>query len=105
ASHLGDGTGWGLSPDGKWALATLDEPGSAPPRLMLFPIGPGESRTIPTKLSIERAAWMPDGQHVAVIAHAPNRTSRVYVLDLSGGEPRAITPEGLVGTRISHDGR
>jgi len=103
AVHLGDGTAWAFSPDGKWALAeTVPTPER---RLMLFPIGPGETRTIPTKLSIERAAWMPDGQHVAVIAHVPNHASRVYVVDLAGGEPRAVTPEGLVGTLVSHDGR
>ena len=108
AVHIAEGTAWGLSPDGKWGIALTGPEDSAQgtrSRLMLFPIGPGETRVIPTRLSMERAAWMPDGRHIVVVGHAPDHGARVYLFDLSSGEARAVTPEGFVGVLVSHDGR
>ncbi|OYW06552.1 MAG: hypothetical protein B7X11_00980, partial [Acidobacteria bacterium 37-65-4] len=41
--RLGEGDVWGLSPDGKWAIAIL----YTPPQLVLYPTGPGETRRLP----------------------------------------------------------
>jgi Tol biopolymer transport system component len=68
-------------------------------------VGAGESRVVATKPIIERAAWMPDGRRVLIVAHEPNRGTRLYLVDLRGGEPRPITPEGFQGSLVSPDGR
>src|SRR5258708_32823692 len=41
--QLGEGSGGGLSPDGKWAIAII--PGR-PGQVKLVPLGPGQARTI-----------------------------------------------------------
>jgi serine/threonine protein kinase len=101
AVRLGDGaTAQDLSPDKKWALQVW------PDRLVLLPVGPGESKTIEDKgLEFRMARWFPDGKRLIIEAAAPGRPSRVYVRDLDGGPPRPVTPEGTAGGRISPDGK
>ena len=67
AVRLGDGqTAEDLSPDKKWALQVW------PDRLVLLPVGPGESRTIQDKgLEYRSAMWFPDGKRLVVEASAP----------------------------------
>ncbi len=101
AVRLGDGqTAQDLSPDKKWALQVW------PDRLILLPVGPGESRTIQDpNLEYRSALWFPDGKRLIVEASAPGRPSRVYVRDLDGGPPRPVTPEATAGARVSPDGK
>jgi len=93
AVRLGDGLGAGFSPDGRWALAIQVR--SNPPRLVMYPIGAGESRVIRDQPWIENARWMPDGSHVVATAHEPNRGTRLYLFDLAGATARPISPEGF----------
>ena len=101
AVRLGDGaTAQDLSADKKWALQVW------PDRLVLLPVGPGESKTIQDKDLVYRsAAWFPDGKRLIIEAAAPERPSRVYVRDLDGGPPRPVTPEGTAGGRLAPDGK
>ncbi len=101
AVRLGDGqTAQDLSPDKKWALQVW------PDRLVLLPVGPGESRTIQDpSLEYRNAMWFPDGKRLVVEASAPGRPPRVYVRDLDRGPPRPLTPEATAGARISPDGK
>jgi Tol biopolymer transport system component/predicted Ser/Thr protein kinase len=101
AVRLGDGlTTQDLSPDKKWALQVW------PDRLVLLPVGPGESRTIQDPSLLFRSArWFPDGKRLIIEAAAPGHPSRVYVRDLDGGPPRPVTPESTAGARISPDGK
>ena len=101
AVRLGDGqTAQDLSPDRKWALQVW------PDRLVLLPVGPGESRTIQDpSLEYRSAMWFPDGKRLIVEASAPGRPSRAYVRDLDGGPPRPVTPEATTGARVSPDGK
>jgi hypothetical protein len=104
--HLGDGSAGGLSPDGKLALdvATTD-----PPRVTLLPIGAGAPRDVPVPglehVQNGSARFMPDGQHFVVNANEAGHAVRGYLLDLNGGKPRPVTPEGVVIFRVSPDGR
>jgi Tol biopolymer transport system component len=106
AVRLGDGNAQDLSPDGKWVIATHF---SAPNRLTLLPTGPGESRTV--ALGAVRfdgsatARWMPDGQQIVFGGIEPNQRMRSYVVPVADGMPTAITPEGVVATAVSPDGR
>ena len=104
--HLGDGSAGGLSPDGKWAL---DVATTNPPRVTLLPIGPGAPRDVPLS-GIEHvqngsARFMADGRHIVINANEAGHPVRGYLLDLNGGKPRPVTPEGVAIFRVSPDGR
>jgi len=108
AIWLGDGSSPRLSPDKKWALATL----FTPPQLMLLPTGAGQMRQL-ERGSIEQygwgATWFPDGKQVVFPGREPNHDWRFYIQSIEGGLPRPITPEGTTGTFqgsfISPDGK
>ena len=106
AVRLGEGEGLALSPDGRWVLAALVRSSLAP--LVLLPTGAGETRPLP-KDSINHdaspASFFPDGGRVVYTGNEPGRARRAWVQDLHGGKPRPVTPEGVVGTALSPDGR
>jgi len=100
--RLGDGTPYGFSPDGKWALAVID----TPPQLVIYPTGPGETRRLPRGdlETYQSAGWFPDGKSVLVCGNEAGKASRCYVQDVSGGLPRPITPEATMNGTVSPDG-
>lgn len=104
--RLGDGSPGGLSPDGKWAIAIFS---GAPEHLVLLPIGAGEPRNISAAgidhLENGSARFMPDGGRIIFSGSEVGHLARTYVLDISGGTPRAITPEGVIATVSSPDGK
>jgi eukaryotic-like serine/threonine-protein kinase len=100
--RLGEGSPWGLSPDGKWALAIV----STPPQLVIYPTGPGEVRRLPRgDVAYQTAGWFPDGKSVLVCGYELGKASRCYAQDLSGGLPRPVTPEATTNGTVSPDGR
>ncbi|HEY3124283.1 MAG TPA: protein kinase [Thermoanaerobaculia bacterium] len=107
AVRLGEGIGRALSPDGKWVLAIVRPTSNA--EAVLYPTGAGESRRLPAEgLNVQSGAdWLPDGKKVLLTANEPGRGSRLYLQELSGGKPRAISPEGYraVGRPVSPDGK
>ncbi len=106
AVRLGEGGAQALSPDGKWALAII-RPASEP-QIVLYPTGAGETRTLPREgLVVQSAFWLPDGKQILVTASEPGHGSRLYLWDLSGGKPRAISPEGYRSfpRAVSPDGK
>jgi WD40 repeat protein len=106
AVRLGEGGGSALSPDGKWALSAVKL--ATEPQIVLYPTGAGEARLLPREgLKIQRTVWFPDGRRIALTASEPGRGARIYLLDLAGGKPRALTPEGYrsYGKAISPDGK
>ncbi len=106
AVRLGDGTANRLSPDGKWALAITHH---GPARhLVLLPTGPGEPQTIESAgLNPQGAVWLPDGNRIVIMGNEAGRRVRLYLQDLAGGKPVAITPEGVAMPRVpvSPDGQ
>jgi eukaryotic-like serine/threonine-protein kinase len=103
--QLSEGSGGRLSPNGKWAISIL--PGS-PGQLKLVPIGPGQSRAIAVPgLDIQNgpAHFLADGKRITLNASEPGHGVRSYLVDLEGGKPIAITPEGITGCLISPDGK
>jgi hypothetical protein len=64
-------------------------------RVVIYPIGAGEARTLPTPgLSVDRALAHPDGRRVLLQAREQSRGTRLYLQDLVGGSARPFTPEG-----------
>jgi serine/threonine protein kinase len=103
--QLSEGSAGRLSPDGKWAISII--PGS-PGQVKLVPIGPGQSRTITVPgLDIQNgpAHFLADGKRITLNASEPGHGARVYLVDLDGGKPIPITPEGITGGLISPDGQ
>ena len=100
--RLGEGQPFGLSPDGRWALAVI----FSPPQLVIYPTGPGEARRLPRGdlEAYQTASWSPDGRSVLVVGNEVGKASRCYTQDLSGGLPRPVTPEGTTNGTVSPDG-
>jgi Tol biopolymer transport system component/predicted Ser/Thr protein kinase len=105
AVRLGDGESFALSPDQRWVLSGLPKP---PVQFNLLPTGAGESREL-THDQINRlwARWFPDGKRLLFSADEPGKGVRLYVQDVSGSPPKAITNEGVNGSliAISPDGK
>jgi eukaryotic-like serine/threonine-protein kinase len=105
AIRLGDGNPQGLSPDGRWVLALTH---TTPEQLFLLPTKAGEARAV-TNDAIDHssAGWLPDGKRVIFSGSEPGHTIRIYVQDLDGGKPRAISPEGggTLNPVVSPDGK
>ena len=98
AIRLGDGVCFGLSPDGRWALAGV---GYSPGRLDLLPCGAGTPRTIPTEgLNCQYAAWFPDGETICVMGQEAGRGTRLYRVDTVTGKREAFTEEGIASFDI-----
>jgi Tol biopolymer transport system component len=103
AVMLGYGNRPTLSPDHKWVAAIGLDPAQS--TLFLLPAGAGETRALTQAgmhyLSVE---WFPNGHEVLFTANEAGKGPRTYVQDVSGGPPRAITPEGVRGSLLSPDG-
>ena len=92
AARLGEGGGLALSPDGKWVADIVYTP---VPRIVLYPIGAGEARSIPVDLQVECGNWISNDSLVLVAAAGGSR--RAYRLDLETGKLAPLTPEGVDG--------
>ncbi len=103
ATRLGEGVAGALSPDGKFVIARTPES-----KLTLMPTGAGKSRPLDVDTLegvSEDAGFFPDGRRIAISGNEKGRPWRTFLLDLSGGKPRPLTPEGLNGTAVSPDGK
>jgi Tol biopolymer transport system component len=105
AVRLGEGRALGLAPDGKSVLSLNGT------SLALLPIGAGTTRMLPLgSLVCQTASFLPDGKRLLVAANEPQRPPRLYVVDTAGGQPRAISEEGVSlplsnsSRRVSPDG-
>src|ERR1035441_2617898 len=102
AIRLGEGGQAALSPDGQWVLADA----GSPRKLVLLPTGVGEPRQLTDdKTDHFGAGWLPDSKSIVFSAAEPGHAARTYLLDLQGGAPRALTPEGTAGALITPDGK
>jgi serine/threonine protein kinase/Tol biopolymer transport system component len=104
--QLGQGSGGGLSPDGKWAISVLL---GSPEQVTLVPTGPGQPRAIIIP-GLERiyngnVHFLADGKRITLNANEPGHGARTYLVDFEGGKPIPITPEGITSGLISPDGR
>src|SRR5262249_18187450 len=102
AGLLGDGNGGGLSPGGEGGRAMSSTWG----RLTLLPTRPGQLRVLPGGgLLYSDGCFFPDGQRLLLAGVSSGRPPRLWIQDVAGGAPRALTPEGFSMGPISPDGR
>jgi eukaryotic-like serine/threonine-protein kinase len=105
AIRLGEGAADALSPDQKWVI--VQTPGSVQ-QLRLLPTGVGETQPLTNdSINHQWARWFPDGKRFAFSGNEPGHGVRIYVQNVSGGGPKAISPEGVDANRfaVSPDGQ
>jgi eukaryotic-like serine/threonine-protein kinase len=94
AIRLGQGSANALSPDGKWVLVLRQN--MTPVDYVLLPTGVGEQRGLPTGNVVPQGGqFFPDSKRIVFQGNEPGHASRVYVMNLDGGQPKPITPEGF----------
>jgi hypothetical protein len=72
--------------------------------ILIYPVGPGQSNRIPMpSYGLRRAGLFPDGKRLWFTDSEAGYGQRGYITDLNGAKPRALTPEGQVGS-LSPDG-
>ena len=104
--RLGDGTGYSISPDGNWVAAVVGVTTGG--KAALLPTGAGQPRPLALEgLKSSGVNFLPDGKRVLVTASEPGHGNRLYLTDIEGGKPRAISPEGYraVNGTVSRDGK
>ncbi|MBS2022623.1 MAG: protein kinase, partial [Deltaproteobacteria bacterium] len=93
--QLGQGLTGAISHDGRWVAATSVQGPLLP--IKILPTGPGAPRELPAAgLTALRARFFPDGKRLLVFAEGLGTGPRLYIRDLDGGEPKAISDEGIV---------
>jgi len=100
-THLGEGTAGALSPDGNWVISSLP---STPSQVTLLPTGAGRPRTI-QRFNIEDYGvvdFFPDGKRILFAGNEHGHAMRDYIQDLEGGQPKALTPEGVASIWKTH---
>ncbi|HUL79570.1 MAG TPA: protein kinase [Vicinamibacteria bacterium] len=104
AVRIGEGFPADLSPDGRW-VATCPS-GRPRERLKIIPTGPGEERIVGLgDVACRAMNWLPDGRRLLVQGEQAGRQRRTYVVDVAGGPPRPLAPEGTTCDAPSPDGR
>ena len=104
--RLGDGSAGGLSPDGKWAISIST---GQPVQVTLLPIGPGQPRSVDVgNLEHIQNGWArfsSDGKGLILSGNEPGHATRCYLLSLSGGKSKPVTPDGISCGPTSPDDR
>ena len=101
-ARIGEGLARAISPDTKWAIT---KPAKGGP-LSLVPTGAGEARTLThDAVSYSGVRWLPDGKRLLAAGIEAGHGARDYLIDLSNGDSKPITPEGTAGANLSPDGR
>ena len=101
-ARIGDGIAGAISPDGKWVITKPAKGG----QLNLVPTGAGESRVLThDAVSYGGVKFFPDGKRLLATGIEAGHGGRDDVIDLSTGDSKPVTPEGVAGTQLSPDGR
>ena len=101
-ANLGEGVAMALSPDAKWVITKPPKGGP----LSLVPTGAGESKVLTHDSGNYGAvAWLPDGKRLLVSGIESGHGQRDYLIDVSNGDSKPLTPEGVAGVVLSPDGR
>ena len=100
--RIGSGTGAAISPDTKWVITRPAKEGA----LFVVPTGAGEARQLThDNISYDLVRYLPDGKQLLASGIEAGHGARDYLIDLSNGNAKPITPEGVAGVELSPDGR
>jgi hypothetical protein len=108
AVRLGEGQAVDFSPDGHQALTIVFGP---PSKLLLLPVGAGKAAELPNPdgLTIQAAAFMPDGRRVVRLAGRDREPLRLSTQDIATGAVHGFGEPGVslvsfAGIPVSPDG-
>jgi len=80
-TRIGEGQAQQFSPDSNTALAVIHGP---PSRLVIHPVGPGDTKTVATgNVLVTEARWFPDGKRLLIMGAEPAKGRRAYVTDIA----------------------
>ena len=100
-ARIGEGDAHAISPDAKWVITKAAKGGP----LMLVPTGAGESRPLThDAVSYSEVRFLLDGKRLLASGIEAGHGRRDYLIDLSTGDSKPITPEGVAGVDLSPDG-
>ncbi len=104
ATRLGQGRALALSPDGRFALTKSQGSRS---HFVLLPVGSGTPVSLPpAAVSAVWAAWLPGGKQFVFLGRQLDKGLQLFIQNVSGGPPQAISPSGLGGSAaLSPDGK
>jgi hypothetical protein len=101
-ARIGPGMGEAISPDNKWVIT---KPAKGGP-LSVVPTGAGESRVLThDAISYQAMRWLQDDKHLLAVGIEAGHGARDYLIDLSNGDSKPVTPEGIAGVYLSPDGK
>ena len=90
-----------ISPDNKWVVTKPAKAG----QLSIVPTGAGEARQLTHDTVSYRALhFLPDGKRLLASGIEAGHGVRDYLIDVSSGDSKPLTPEGVAGTSLSPDG-
>ena len=96
-------------PFARWEVGAAIVRPASNAQAVLYPTGAGEpNRLLAEGLTVQPDVdFLPDGKRILLTASEPGRGPRLYLQDVSGGKPRAISPEGYraLGRSVSRDGK
>ncbi|MFZ1134623.1 MAG: protein kinase [Candidatus Korobacteraceae bacterium] len=99
---IGEGRAEAISPDAKWVITQPIEQGP----LRVVPTGAGEARQLThDNIRYTRMRYLPDGKHLLAVGIETGHGARDYLIDVSNGNAKPVTPEGTAGVLLSPDGR
>lgn len=100
--QIGKGAACAISPDNKWVITRPTKFGA----LSVVPTGAGESRVLThDNISYGGVRYLPDGKQLLAEGIEPGHGARDYLIDVSNGKAKPVTPEGVIGDVLSPDGR
>ncbi len=92
--RLGEGEVLALSPDARWVLTVKL---TAPPQLVMLPVGAGQPKLLPPgNLAAYQTGggWSHDGKRLVFTGSEAGSGNRIYIQEIAGGDPRAISTDG-----------
>ena len=100
--RIGEGRAEAISPDKKWVVTQSTQDTG----LRIVPTGAGVARQLTHgEIRFTAVKYLPDGKQVIATGIESGRGARDYMIDVSAGNAKPITPEGVTGTHLSPDGR
>jgi dipeptidyl aminopeptidase/acylaminoacyl peptidase len=100
--RIGEGRAEAISPDNKWVITQPLQQGP----LRVVPTGAGEARQLThDNIRYTGVRYLPDGKHLLATGIETGHGARDYLIDVSSGDAKPITPEGITGVLLSPDGR
>jgi len=104
--RLGNGVGGRFSADGKWVTSLSL---AKPPKVSVIPLAVGQAKDVPLpgidRLVGTNVGFFPDAKQIWFIASDTAGAVKTFAVDIAGGTPAPIAPEGVLADGISDDGQ